>query len=236
MARGAFRFKEFSIAQRDGVMPMSTDSVLLGSWARLPEAGRILDLGCGTGVIALMLAQRGARAVDAIDIEAAACRQAQENVAASPWPGAVHIAHRAFQLWAEECAEPYAAIVANPPYFIDSLKSGDASRDYARHAELLSHDDILEGLGLCLAPGGHFSAIFPLREGCLFIVHAAECGWHCNRMVSVVSRAGSPTKRLLCEFSREQIEREEAQLCIYGADGRHSSEFIALTSDFYLYL
>ena len=78
MARGAFRFKEFSISQRDGVMPMSTDSVLLGAWARLPEAGRVLDLGCGTGVITLMLAQRGALAIDAIDIEAAACRQAQE--------------------------------------------------------------------------------------------------------------------------------------------------------------
>lgn len=215
-------------------MRVNTDGVMLGAWAHFSPNGRILDVGTGTGIIALMLAQRGAQSIDAIDIDQEAYLQALDNVTRSPWSESIHVFRSSFQEWAESCEKGYDTIISNPPYFSQSLHSPDAARNLTRHNDMLPFEDIIAGLSLCLNPGGTFSAIFPLSEGTKFISNAAEAGLFCRRFVSIASRPGSPTKRILCELRHEGGDSEVGQISIHAPDGSFSQEYRRLTSDFYL--
>ncbi len=234
MGQDYFRFKQFSVRQDLEVMRVNVDGVLLGAWAGVEGACAALDVGTGTGVIALMLAQRGVPRVDAIDISPEATEQAGRNVAHSPWPGAVGVHHSSFQLWAEVCTQPYDLVVSNPPYFSNSLKGPDARRNAMRHNDLLPHRELLEALDLCLAADGCFAGIFPTSEGALLIALAAELGLHCRRKLLVSSKPNGPVKRILCELTRGAGTGHEAQLSIYDHAGEYSRAYRDLTADFYL--
>ena len=236
MARGRdyFQFKHFTVQQTRDVMRVNTDGVLLGAWTPEVDGRRILEIGTGTGVIALQLLQRGARWVDAIDIDAEACQQAQENATASPFASQIEVFHTPFQLFAETCEAPYELVVSNPPYYVDSLPSPNARRNQMRHALSLPTEDLLEGLELCLTPTGRFVAIFPLAEGSAFVAQAAGAGFYCSRQVAVADKPQGATKRLLCEFRRERCTPLVEELFIHNADGEYSAEYRTLTSPFYL--
>ena len=123
-------------------MKVGTDGVLLGAWAL--GGSRVLDIGTGTGLVALMMAQRFPQSVvDAIDIDEEACRQAAENVAASPFAGSVHVGHCPLQDFLS--SQPYDAIVSNPPFFVDSLNNPDVRRPLPRHTDTLPFAALLAG-------------------------------------------------------------------------------------------
>lgn len=234
MGQDFFRFKQFGVRQEREVMRVNMDGVLLGAWASAQGAQRALDVGTGTGVIALMLAQRGVELVDAVDISPEAVRQASGNAAHSPWAGCVRVHESPFQLWAERVEEPYDLVVSNPPYFSQSLKSPNVVRNAMRHTDLLLQEELAEGVSLCLARAGVFSAIFPMAEGAMFVAKAAAFGLHCRRTLLVHSKPNSATKRMLCEFSREPGELQESSLFVYDQEGEYSGQYRALTGDFYL--
>lgn len=219
-------------------MKVGTDGVLLGAWADVSEDRRLLDVGTGTGVIALMLAQRTGPdvRVDAVEIEEGAARQAGENFRLSPWKDRLSLWRQDFRIFARERAEAaYDHIVSNPPYFIGSLKSGDLCRTVARHAELLPYGDLIEGANRLLGEGGRLTAVFPYEEAHVFIALAAGKGFYCRRRLEVRGVARKPVKRVLLEFRRERGEVAEDALVIGGTepDG-YSAKYKALTRDFYL--
>ena len=236
MTRGRdyFQFKQFTVHQRRDVMRVNTDGVLLGAWTPDVAGRRILEVGTGTGVIALQLLQRGAQWVDAIDIDLETCLQARENAALSPWASQIEVVHSPFQLFAETCDEPYDLVVSNPPYYVDSLPSPNARRNQMRHALSLPTEDLLGGLELSLSPSGRFVAVFPLAEGSAFVSQAAGVGLYCSRQVAVADKPQGATKRLLCEFRRERCTPLVEELFIHNADGDYSAEYRALTAPFYL--
>lgn len=236
MANNYFQFKQFRVCQDGAAMKVGTDGVLLGAWTRLDGAvRRILDIGTGTGLLALMVAQRTPdAAVDAVEIDQAAARQAQENALASPWPERIQIYQAAVQDFAGQAAEKYDCIISNPPFFVESLKAPDVSRSAARHTDTLSFSELTAAVDALLAPQGRFSVIYPVDEGAHFESEARRKGLYCNRKTLVRGRPDTPFKRALMEFSRTELPVTESELTIESARHEYTPEYIALTRDFYL--
>lgn len=216
-------------------MKVGTDGTLLGAWATMPANGRILDIGTGTGLIAIMAAQRSSEAkITAIDIDEDCVLQAQENIAASPWPDRIEVIHSALQEF--DASEKFDVIISNPPYFIDSQLSPDAARCTARHTTTLPFNELVTGVRRLLADGGHFSLILPPTEmerfrsaarGVMFVVR--EC--------HVWSTPTSGVRRIMAEFQAETpTELTVVEKIIIEEKGRHeySEEYRTLTRDFYL--
>lgn len=240
-----FRFKQFCIRQDDSAMKVGTDGVLLGAWTRICEGDRrILDVGTGTGLIALMLAQRCESAtVDAVEVEPLAAAEASLNVAQSPFRERIEIYKEKFQDFAkrrhEEIADRYDLIVSNPPYFNGTYKSIQAERTAARHAELLNSDDLIDGvLRVIDRDRGRFVAVFPYEVGAVFIAKAAVAGLYCNRITNVYPKKGRHVKRILAEFSLFRHPLEQSDLAIEEAGNTcticYTDQYKELTRDFYL--
>lgn len=249
MANDWFRFKRFTVMQSGAAMKVGTDGTLLGAWAELdPEQQRILDIGTGTGLIALMLAQRSEGwkpEIHAIDIDAGAAEQATDNFRQSPWPdrlAAFHTGLREFASSIQDMTEPegYDHIVSNPPFFNDSLVSPDAERTAARHTSLLSHEELIRHSSSLLRPGGHFSVILPFETGNRFVTTAGIYGLALTRRTAVRSLPEVQPKRVLLEFRKPYQNNatpattEDELLIEHSPGGNYTDEYRALTADFYL--
>lgn len=225
-----FQFKQFSICQDRCAMKVGTDGVLLGAWAR--GGHRVLDIGTGTGVIALMMAQRFVGAeVLGIDIDAVAVAQASENAMASPF------ASRVSMLQADVCtfqsAMPFDSIVCNPPFFIDSLPSPDARRSIARHTDTLSYRQLMQNSWRLLADEGQLSVVIPFDcrerlESEAFIV-----GFFKTREVAVKTTPRKAPRRYLLAFSKHSADFEKSEGVIEDVPGHRSLWYETLTGDFY---
>ena len=232
-------------------MKVGTDGVLLGAWCRVEaEQRRILDAGTGTGVIALMFAQRRESLsgkeeddnfadfqIDAVEIDSAAFRQASANVETCPWKAYIRLFHKDFHSFA---ADPenhcrYDHILSNPPYYAASLRSPDAGRNRARHDDTLSCNALIEGVVQLLAPGGIFSVILPVEASKIWITRALAAGLHPRRRTEIITISGTPAKRILLELGMEITTPETATLTLSDtAGGGFSEAYRALTREFYL--
>lgn len=236
MSLASFAFKQFVVKQNRSAMKVGTDAVLLGSWASVDGANRILDIGTGTGIIALMLAQRSTAQIDAIDIDASSCEEAQENAGSSQWHKRIEVRHICFQRFSRETDQKYDLIVSNPPYFNDCSKAGFTERTTARHTDLLSFNDLSCGVTKLLRDDGRFCLILPQKESEVFRDIAAEHKLHLTKVTRVRTTPEKITeKRLLMQFQKKPTCFQEDHLVIEQG-GRHSytDEYKALTKDFYL--
>lgn len=261
--RNVFQFKQFAVTQERAAMRVGTDGVLLGAWASLPAVvgtapQRILDIGTGTGVIALILAQRtAARAageapmpvIDTVEVDPDTTAEAQVNFDSSPWKGIFKTHAMPVQRYAASAPKPYDLIVSNPPYFMagtDFRRGFDtsaaatepsAARVAARHAEALPYDELIDAVLQLLEPKGRFAAIFPYRESGIFIAKAAARGLYMLRVLEVRGAPHKPVKRVAAEFSfirkaKSEVVRET--LCIDDGAGGFTEAYRTLTRDFYL--
>jgi len=237
MANSYFQFKQFKINQEGSAMKVGTDGVLLGAWADINEAKSFLDIGTGTGLIAIMLAQRTDlnSKLDAIEIDSSSYQQAVNNFEDSPWSNRIEAFHASFQDFSANTTAKYDVIVSNPPYFINSLKAKGESRTQARHAEGLPFQVLIEGAKGLLNPKGKFSVVLPVIEGEYFIRLARIAGFSLSKRVEVLPNPGKPAKRLLIELTLTNTETVESKLCVENGQ-RHvySPEYIELCKDFYL--
>lgn len=216
-------------------MKVGTDGVLLGAWADCVNAQSVLDIGTGTGLIALMLVQRSKAKIDAVEIDEAASIQAKENVDKSLWSDRIEIFNKSFQDFSNTTEKKYDLIVSNPPYFQNSLYAPDEKRTDARHNSNLKLDDLVFGAFKLLSEKGRLSIILPYVEGTMFILKAAEKGLYCVRQTNVLPKPAREPKRLLLEFRKEKMPLVEQELII-ELNKRHeySEAYKNLTKDFYL--
>lgn len=249
MSNDHFAFKRFTVRQAGAAMKVGTDGTLLGAWARVsPEHRRILDIGTGTGLIALMLAQRSEAAgstIDAIDIDESSCRQARENFEASPWNDRLRAIHSGLEeyvaLHERSGSLPYDHIISNPPYFNDSLISPHPGRTAARHTASLPHTELAANAAKLLSATGCLSVILPAESRDAFTAIAARHDLVPMRETTVFSKPGTQPKRVMMEFRfaavGESSGPELSQLTIEtDIPGRWSDEYCKLTRDFYLKL
>lgn len=217
-------------------MKVGTDGILLGAWTQLAHPSRILDIGCGSGLIALMLAQRTqskAVAIDALDIDVDAVRQTQQNIDHSPWPTRV-TAHEADL--AQFDGPLYSHIVSNPPYFPHGQRYSDPRRAIARQTYSLTHQALLEHAARLALPDGSLSLVLPFDEGCRLASQSEAMGWYLRRQCDVITNVKQiKPQRILLEFRRESGNLDQQQLMIYQQPDVYSEEFTRLCRDFYLY-
>ncbi len=236
MANDWFRFKQFMVKQDKTAMKVGTDGVLLGSWAGVENPARILDIGTGTGLIALMMAQRYPSAtVDAVEIDKDAAGQAAENFRHSAWDDRLSIHHQSLREFAVDRKRDYDLIVSNPPYFSRSMKAPGKGRTLARHDDLLSKEELLQDVVRLLKPEGVFAVILPFGSSAEFISIATGLLLFPQKGLKVRPVPGRPFARILISFSFTAGEFHEDEIIIESG-GRHvySEEYIRLTKDFYL--
>jgi tRNA1Val (adenine37-N6)-methyltransferase len=229
-----FRFKHFSIDHAKSSMKVGTDGVLLGAWADVEDARNILDVGTGSGVIALMLAQRTSEDVliDGVDIDPADVDQAIENISNSPWADRVRVSLSALQEW--QPSLQYDVIVSNPPFFINSYAPPDKKREQSRHTATLSHLDILKAAQRLLSTGGRLSVILPTVEGIEFMKQAELIGFGCSRLFSFRPRKNKPVERWLIELTIGRPDITKGEIIMYEEGNEWTDGYKNLTRDFYL--
>ena len=228
-----FAFKQFTVRHDRCAMKVGTDGVLLGAWTDLSHSRRILDIGTGTGLIALMLAQRCMDArITAIDLDSAAVEQAQENIQASPWKDRIEALQQDICTYHHNGT--FDTIVSNPPYFIDSLKCPNGQRSTARHTDTLDAYRLIGKVSELLTSDGRFSIILPAEQTEDLIRVASEKGLHPSRQTWVITRPGLSPKRILMEFRKIPVTLQPDELVIELERHVYSEEYIALTQEFYL--
>jgi len=218
-------------------MKVGIDGVLLGAWCEVKNIECALDVGTGSGLIALMVAQRSNAEIDAIDIDENALVQSKLNFSDSPWAQRLNAIRKPLQEFSQVCEKKYDLIVSNPPYFIDSLKAPDLQRSVARHADSLSHSELLENAIPLLNKTGRICLILPVNEGIKCTEIANKLGLNCDKQVMVYPKPEAASKRLLLQFSFSKLETMKSGITI-ETENRHvyTDEFSELLKDFYLKL
>ena len=234
MGNNYFNFKQFTVNQGRSAFKVGTDGVLLGASADVKGKKRILDVGTGTGLIALMLAQRCDAEIVAIEPDKESFDQASENVLKSRWAERIRLINCSLQDY-QDSGDTSGLIVSNPPYFIDSLKNPDPARAKTRHSISLTHSDILQGAGRLLRIDGILQLIMPYTEGTVFMAEAVSYDFFCSHILKIRPTPTSGIRRLILTMIRERKKATEQFLTIEtGKRHYFTEEYKNLTRDFYL--
>jgi tRNA1Val (adenine37-N6)-methyltransferase len=237
-----FQCKQFYIAHNRCAMKVGTDGFLLGAWAPLPCSGNILDIGAGSGLISLMLAQRsqGQVTLTAVELDSAAAEQAKDNIRSSPWPNRIRLITA--DILAYQPTERYRLIVSNPPFFQRSMAAQQPNRHLARHTDSLPFKSLLEKAATLLEPDGVLALILPYKDIVDFIGLAQGLGWHLQRHCVVFSKQDKPQRSLISlgypssqalQIPSRQLTKH-SQILIHNPDGSYTTQYQRLLGDFYL--
>ncbi len=229
-----FSFKEFTIFQDKSSFKVGTDGVLLGAIAEVSNVKRILDIGTGTGLISIMLAQRSDSQIVSIEPDEESFKQASDNVSRCRWNRRILVINTDLQNYFPG-SEKFDLVITNPPYFNDSLKNPDPRKSLARHNDSLSSDELLTGVSRLLENNGRLQLILPYVEGNVFIADARKYGLYCNSILKIRPLPTSNIKRLILAFSNQRLKPTEKFLTIeHGERHDFTEEYINLTKDYYL--
>lgn len=260
-----FQFKKFSIAQDQCAMKVGTDGVLLGAWVQLPDVSslRALDIGTGTGLIALMVAQRWEERtsspetlkpetseaypclIDAVEIDPLAAQQAKDNVQASLWAKQITIHHKSLaeylNSFPQDRLPQYDLIVSNPPFYNATLKPDNGARAVARHKDSLPLAEIMRCASHTLVHQGRLALVYPMNYDQEVMAEAIATGLHPSRICNVLTKAGKPCKRRMAEFTTSDTQSSEQgclfeTLSIRDSEGDYTPEYKNLTLPFYTHL
>lgn len=234
-----FRFKQFEIVQEGCPMKVGTDGILLGAWAGTSGVKSVLDIGTGTGLIAIMMAQRTENDVqiDAVEIDAESSKQARDNMASAPWHQRLNCLESSIQDYAKLTNQRYDLIVSNPPFFSGGTISQNQDKNSVRHTVKLPHGDLLSAARKLMNEQGRLAIILPYIEGLRFKEMATSYHLYCRRLTEVRTKAGKDIERLLMEFELSPGELVEDELIIQGAGHNEWTErYTTLTRAFYTFM
>lgn len=237
MSNSYFQFKQFKIEQDQCAMKVSTDACIQGAWTPiLSHLRSVLDIGTGTGLLSLMLAQRNnALKIDAIEIDAKAAQQASQNIAKTKWANSIHVVNDDVKTYPFQ--QQYDLIICNPPFFINSLLGYQDERNKARHHLSLSFEDLFKAIQNNMAPQGYAAILLPFTEHQIWKQLVEKNHWNIFHELSIIPRTNSKPNRVvsLCsaDISKEFIKEE---LVIRNEDNHYTSEFTNLLQPFYLNL
>ena len=233
-----FQFKQFSVAQDRCEMKVGTDAVLLGAWSALDHMpNTILDIGSGTGILALIMAQRStAELIDALEIDADAYEQCVHNFETSDWGDRLFCYHASLDEFVGEIEDTYDLIISNPPFYTDHFKSRNEARNKARFEDALPFEELLTSASKLLSVTGQLSVIIPFSEEINFISLAKNVDLYPIRILRVRGQEESPVKRSLISFTFQENKIEVSELTIEITRHHYTHDYINLTKDFYLKL
>lgn len=237
MAMSSFQFKQFSISQEHSALKLGTDAMLLGALTNFENPSAILDIGTGTGILALMMAQKHSCPITAIDIDEGAICDAQKNFTESPWHERIKVEQSSLQDFASKTEHEFDGIICNPPFFSNSLHNPSIAKTMARHTVSLTPNDLFCGIEKLISASGTASIIIPTSEKQLFIEHAQKHNLHTIKEVAIYPFATSEApNRAVLFFSKKWSGFQRNQIHIRENDNRYRSEYKDLTKDFYIKL
>ncbi|QKJ88267.1 tRNA1(Val) (adenine(37)-N6)-methyltransferase [Paramixta manurensis] len=233
-----FTFKQFFIAHDRCAMKVGTDGVLLGAWVPVARVTRALDIGTGSGLIAIMLAQRTGSDVhiDAVELDDSAALQAAENAAECPWAERISIHQQDIISWAQNREARYSLIVSNPPFFTPGTACSSPERAAARATHTLDHAALLGCAEALIDEEGFFCVILPEDAGNRFVEMAATRGWHLRFRNDIADNENRAPHRVMLGLSPQPGELLQERMVIRGPDQRYSEAYCGLTRDFYLFM
>jgi tRNA1Val (adenine37-N6)-methyltransferase len=236
MPSNDFQFKQFRVVQKRSAMKVGMDGVLLGAWADVSGAGQILDVGTGTGLIALMLAQKNAAArIDAIETDPDSSNEAVFNVGQSPWKDRICVQKISFQKFVQRTDYKYDFIVSNPPFFTNGMKAPDENRSQARHSDSLPLSMLISGAKSSLQPHGKMAFVLPVESLSEVEKLARQNGLYISRICQVKPNSLKSVFRILIELSDWEAPIKEEVLTIeFKRHHDYTPEYRELTKDFYL--
>lgn len=219
-------------------MKVGTDGVLLGAWTDVSEVEKVLDIGTGSGLIALMIAQRCNASVTAVDIDEGAYIQGRENFERSPWKDRLEVYHRSLQDFSENYSgKKFDLIVSNPPYFEQSYKPHKEDRALARHSDKLGLEELIRYSSNLLSENGKLCLILPSELQKKLEETAREHSLVISRLTVVYPKPGKPAKRCLIQLERNIEKMLEGELTIEeGERHQYSNAFKEMVKDFYLHM
>jgi len=218
-------------------MKVGTDGVLLGAWCSLESLPKtILDIGTGTGIISLMLAQRSsAITIDGLEVDPSAYMQTVDNFENSDWSDRLYCYNTSFQKFVDDTnKETYDLIVSNPPFYTEDYITKNSSRNKARFTSSLTFKELIGGISKILSKSGFFSTIIPFKEESTFICLAEQHSLHLNKICRVQGNKNSDIKRSLMTFSFNKVKISETNLIIENSRHKYTKEYEELTNNFYL--
>jgi len=233
-----FQFKEFSIEQDRCAMKIGTDGVLLGAWTSVQDAYSILDIGAGTGILALMLAQRSnAEQIDALEIDEDAYEQCVDNFENSSWADRLFCYHVALDEFVEEMEdEKYDLIISNPPFYTEDYKSDDTARNMARFADSLPFEELINFASELLSDEGSFAVIIPFSEEKYFLKLSEKVNLFPNRITRVRGTENTPLKRSLLQLSFTEKPFSSNELILEVSRHEYTQDYQKMVAPFYLKL
>ena len=233
-SKNQFRFKQFTIAQDQCAMKVCTDSCIFGAYIEGNNATKILDIGTGTGLLSLMLAQRCQVPITAIEIEPKAATQALKNVQNSPWAAQITVINQAIQKFSEIYETKFELIISNPPFFQQNLKSPIDSINDARHNESLSLDELATCVSKLLAINGSFWVMLPAYEMEYFTNVLYRNFIYKQTQLIIRHGVGKPTFRVICSFGWSEKIVLQDEFIINAENEGYSDRFKALLGAYYL--
>ncbi|MEA3425438.1 MAG: methyltransferase [Bacteroidota bacterium] len=238
MSNSFFQFKQFTIHQERCAMKVCTDACLFGAWmaAKTTHIGAdssILDIGAGTGLLSLMLAQQNRARIDAVELDEHAAEQAAENFEASPWQERLQVIRG--DIRSVHLGKKYALIISNPPFFENDLKSTDSRRNLALHSEALSLEELLAAALAHLTDHGQLAILLPYHRKQAFEELAAAKGCYLNEAISVKQTPAHPCFRAMLLFGRVKTTPQMQTIVIREGDA-YTAPFRTLLAPYYLKL
>lgn len=231
-----FRFKQFGINDDKCAMKIGTDGVLLGAWCDISSANNILDIGSGSGLISLMIAQRSNALITGIEIDNDAAEQSIENINSSPWSNRITIENSNFIDWAqnESLFGEFDHIVSNPPFFNSGPIAPSSTRAMARHEYSLNYEQLIKLSIPLLTPDGKISIISPIERKDDITYFCELYQLNISRLTLISPKPNASPNRILWEISKQKCTTIQEHICIRNEFNQYSNNYISLTKDFYL--
>jgi tRNA1Val (adenine37-N6)-methyltransferase len=236
MASGSFHFKTFTIHQQKTAFKVGTDSVILGAWADINDSKTLLDVGTGTGLLALIMASKFPKiTITAVELDAESAAEAEQNFKESSFHHRIKIVCEDFKSWVKSQApNSFDAIISNPPYFHNDLKNPDHRKAAARHTSSLNFNELAEGVSLLLDNHGLFYIILPAEQFDSFSQCALAANLYPSKKLYIKNKPSGTIIRIAACFAKSENKIIESALCIRNDDHQYSADYIHLTKDLYI--
>jgi tRNA1Val (adenine37-N6)-methyltransferase len=233
-----FQFKQFKINQENSSLKVCTDSCLFGAWMakkienKIIQPEKILDIGSGTGLLSLMLAQKSKAQIDAVEINENSFLQTKENFNESQWSNKLQVFHCDIRNWSSN--GKYDLIISNPPFFENDLKSADQNKNLAKHHDGLTFPELLISISKYCNEGGHFAILLPFHRIEFFKKLAKEENFYCQDELLVKQTPAHPFFRGMLLFGTQKENFSSTEITIKNKEDNYTERFNDLLKDYYL--
>ena len=231
-----FFFKKFGLFHHRSTMKIGTDAILLGRWTEVSENDEVLDIGTGCGLIPLMLAQKGIKSADAVEIDNDSYEEAAQNFSNSAWNSRLSAIHDDIKHYAEICEKKYDLVVSNPPFYFGDNIPEKAKKGLARHTNTLSYNDLLSSVKKIMKPEGRFSLVLPAIESKTFLKDAENQGFYLEKELLIVPIEGKEPNRINMQLVVNQANSIKTETFVLRhPDHSFTKEYKDFLKDYYLH-